>query len=307
MPLNGCLKEIKIDEMEGKYLAITCQKKDIMDNTNVFIVNDYAAKEGEAEANKSGRVLLLYCVHDHQRHYTGWEFNRGLVKALTTSKQNIITKKKNHNGSEGKYFSYGNKANFEIINHSSVSQYAYKLFKDDEKSTASHLKNNAIECICSHELGVAMDSLSGRLHNLRDLISPILDVAYSEQKHKGYINLKKVQSSDHGCWQTQVCVNASTEKFHTEKDCTYTLIHVPKQKKSSDVNQQYRFVFQLMKHMNICITLRYGVSFIFSGQFLTHRQQCTKPHNTTDDFFFNIASYGNNRLYSHIKKSFHRK
>ena len=67
MPLNGCLKEIKIEEMKGKYVAITCQKKDIMNNKDVFIVNDYAIEKGDDEASKSGRVLLLYCVHDHQK------------------------------------------------------------------------------------------------------------------------------------------------------------------------------------------------------------------------------------------------
>ena len=85
-----------------------------------------------------------------------------------------------------------------------------------EKSKASHLRNNAIEFICAHELGAAMDSLSGRLHNLKDLISPILDVAYKVQRQKGNINLRNVQSIDYGLWQSQICVNAWTENSHTE-------------------------------------------------------------------------------------------
>ena len=52
--------------------------------------------------------------------------------------------------------------------------------------------------------------------------------------------------------------------------------------------------------MSISFKLKYGISFMFSGKFLTHRQQCTHPLNDKDDVFFNIATYGNKRLYSHI-------
>ena len=72
MPFNGYLKEIKMNEMKGKYLAITCNKLDTSNNSNVFLVNNYAAKEGEVRINKSGKVLLFYCVDDSQRNITGW-------------------------------------------------------------------------------------------------------------------------------------------------------------------------------------------------------------------------------------------
>ena len=59
--------------------------------------------------------------------------------------------------------------------------------------------------------------------------------------------------------------------------------------------------------MNIFINLKYGVSFIFSGKYLTHREQSPKPCATKDDLFYNISSYGNKRLFSHIKTSFETK
>ena len=73
----------------------------------------FASDQKNGDAHKSGRLLLLYCVHDSQKHYT-----------------NIITPKNNHNGSKGTYYSHGNKANFGIVNGSSVSQYAYKMSKN---------------------------------------------------------------------------------------------------------------------------------------------------------------------------------
>ena len=119
--------------------------------------------------------------------------------------------------------------------------------------------------------------------------------------------MKKVDSTYHGVWQNSVCVNAYTRKFHTESDCTSTVIVVPKQPKMKHDKKVYRFIFQLQKHLNISYKLKYGVSFMFSGKFLTHSQQCTHPIHEKDDLFFNLAAYGNKRLYNHINKSFERR
>ena len=45
------------------------------------------------------------------------------------------------------------------------------------------------------------------------------------------LNFKKQQMGNNGLWQSSICVNAVTKLFHIEKDITYTLITVPKQKK----------------------------------------------------------------------------
>ena len=104
-----------------------------------------------------------------------------------------------------------------------------------------------------------------------------------------------------------MCVNAVTEKFHTENDCTSTVIVVPDQKDPTNREREFQFVFQLQKFVNVSLKLKHGISFICSGKFLTHRQHCTLPCKGDSDVFFDIASYGNNRLYSHIKCSFNRK
>ena len=104
-----------------------------------------------------------------------------------------------------------------------------------------------------------------------------------------------------------MCVNAVTKTFHTENYCTSTVIVVPDQSCQTNKDREFQFVFQLQKYMNVSFKLKYGISFIFSGKLLTHRQQCTLPCEGNNDVFFNIASYGNNRLYNHIKYSFNRK
>ena len=58
--------------------------------------------------------------------------------------------------------------------------------------------------------------------------------------------------------------------------------------------------------MNFSIPLYVGTSILFSGQYITHRQSCSIEDKTHDETFFNFASYGNERFFRHIQKSFHR-
>ena len=104
-------------------------------------------------------------------------------------------------------------------------------------------------------------------------------------------------------------MEASTGEFHTEKDCTYTLISIPTQntitKKSAGNN--YHFLFCLSNKIQLNIPLYPGISFIFSAAFLTHRQHINEYDKSNEnERFFNVASYGNKRLYHHIKKSFNK-
>ena len=145
--------------------------------------------------------------------------------------------------------------------------------------------------------------------NIRSLIAPVLTVAYYQQASKGDINFKTVPSFKCGLWHSAVCINAQTTQFHTENDCTYTLITVPKQETNMKpfLRRQYNFLFKLKLHENIAIELVTGVTILFSGTFLTHRQHCDRASSSMDGIFFNFASYGTERLYRHIMTLFHRK
>ena len=91
------------------------------------------------------------------------------------------------------------------------------------------LDSNLIETLCANEVKKAVVSLKRMIANLPILLSPIIDTAFNLQQKLGDVNLKSVQTASSGLWQSQVCVNASTSVLHTERDCTYTLITVPKQ------------------------------------------------------------------------------
>ncbi len=121
--------------------------------------------------------------------------------------------------------------------------------------------------------------------------------------------MKSTVSSKDGCWQTTICINAQTSKFHNENDCTYTVITIPRQAYFNQGNQnnEYHFIFKLTNCDKVHLKLHPGMSFIFSGLFLTHRQSKVQKENKSDSVFFNIGSYGNKRLFNHIRKSINRK
>ena len=48
------------------------------------------------------------------------------------------------------------------------------------------------------------------------------------------------------------------------------------------------------------------LEFLFSGKYLRYRQYCNVDSLVDKELFFNLASYGNKRLYDHICKSFMR-
>ena len=104
-------------------------------------------------------------------------------------------------------------------------------------------------------------------------------------------------------------MNAKTAVLHIEEDTTYTLITVPKQCKignSKENKNRTYFIFQINPKQNIAIGMNMKLSFTFSGNFLTHRQHCNATINQDNSQFVNIACYGNNMLYSHIKASISR-
>ena len=100
-------------------------------------------------------------------------------------------------------------------------------------------------------------------------------------------------------------VDAKTQQFHTENDCTYTLILVTNQAKSY-TRYKYYFSFDLSDKMNIGFRMKSGTRFMSSGQFITHRQLRNTINKDMYHTFINFASHSYARLYRNICKSFHR-
>ena len=139
-------------------------------------------------------------------------------------------------------------------------------------------------------------------------------ILHMKQIDEGDVNFNLAKTSKDGLWQSELCVNALTRDFHTEKDATYTLISVPQQDfddKTRKKPSTIFFLFNLNENTTIGIKMNRSSSFIFYGTMLTHRQVCqdgyekkNAPSKISD--FYNIACCGNQRLFNHLRHSFRR-
>ena len=161
--------------------------------------------------------------------------------------------------------------------------------------------------LCSSQVQNAVDRLRKCFMTIDNLISPMLDVAYSMQHTSSDINLKTTNTTEYGTWQCEICLNASTKMFHTEKVITYTLISVPRRSAQSlglkNKNPLF-FLLKLNENKIVGIELRDDVSLLFANPGITHEQFCVDSYGECNEkkgfkLFYNIACYGNEKLYRH--------
>ena len=90
--------------------------------------------------------------------------------------------------------------------------------------------------------------------------------------------------------------------MYNEEGCTYTLIHVLKQENEDKCNA-YKFKFAINSKHNITIPLVDYTTIMFSGLMLTHRQTFEPDESHEKATFVNFGSYGNRKLFNHIRRS----
>ena len=119
--------------------------------------------------------------------------------------------------------------------------------------------------------------------------------------------MKEVSTSSSSLWATQACIDASTKVSHTENDCTYTIISVPEQVKfiRKKASRKVNFLFSPNAANSLEIPLKNNFEFFYSALCLTHRQSFPVDASKEGNFV-NVSSYGNERLYNHIRTSFNR-
>ena len=204
----------------------------------------------------------------------------------------------------GQYFSFGNKANYVIKDNSSVSTYnsrtAHGCYDQNELDAMAM----QYDIKCTHELQTAQNILCTVFPLNKILVMPIISAADHVANARNIKSpLTVTNSSECGCWASCICVNAETKILHTENDCTYTIIYAPQQNKTT---AKYEFNFCLNPVNNVSFDMNDGISFMFSGMFLKHKQYKWKAGNV-NDIFYNFASYGNQRLFNHLKQTILRR
>ena len=262
--------------MKRCYLFIVANKDQC-----ISMIPELLVSSSTTNTDPSGVVLIMACVFDNTK-LSFPIFDAHDFSCIKSCKPNIL-KGSSHHGSVGYYASFGNKGSFDKVVHSSpsVGQYAWKKNSNPNKQYLISMR----ACRYEEQIALEIDSCVNRIGrvipNIRCVISPVIDTAFEIQKERGHINLQSTLTSENGCWQTSICINAQTKDFHNEHDCTYTLITVPDQDyfHPPSTNHNYQFLFKISKTDMIHIDMVPGVSFMFSGVFLTHRQN--KKINST--------------------------
>ena len=99
----------------------------------------------------------------------------------------------------------------------------------------------------------------------------------------------------------QFNINATTKYSHTERDSSYTIIHVPRQ------NQVYdNFSFKISCNEELQIQLKPNTTISYSSYLLTHSQRINEDFDSGKNHFVNISSYFSKRLFDNISTSLNR-
>ena len=183
-----------------------------------------------------------------------------------------------------------------------MAKYCNKKSKNEQKQVQIDDTEKEYEKRGTNEIKNSVKSFSKRLNSIKYFMTTTIDAGDNKyDKLKVKSPLYKNTNMDRGCWKTVICVNAQTKELHSEQDVTYTTIAVPKQK---SLQSQYSFIFQINDAESISLLMNYGVHFLFSGMFLVHRQKCENKNEM--ELFFNFGSYGNNKLFTHLRKTMER-
>ena len=315
------IDEINLANISGKRMVfIVTRKQDVhsVNNENFFITSSCTATDSINSRFKGSGMIVIFLIHSCAKKIDPSEiWEEGIAHYLKKNKPNIIHNTNNqHFQSQGQMYAFGNRADYRVNEKgSSITQYTNKKSKLDTTQTKIDETSKKYETLCANEVIRAVDSMKGVFPNIHRLISPMIDNAFLLQDDIGDINLKQVETTEVGLWQSEICVNAITKIFHTEKDITYTLITVPPQirqiPKYKDRSDTY-FLLELNETKTLGFRLNNKVSFLFSGTMITHRQHCIDGYEEDERKraekvpFFNVACYGNERLFRHIKTSIAR-
>lgn len=265
----------------------------------------------------SGKVLLFMYKHVNAKDENKNKWNASLFDKVKKTKPNICINngKNNHFRSQGYIAAWGNKALYGNSSlTSTIGQYVTRKPKKEKNIEAVTQYNEELEVLMHEEIVKASSKFDKWFPNFKHLIAPVMKVAFDKQIIDGDINLKEEATAESGLWQSEICVNAMTRDFHTEKDITYTLISVPDQiHDGKNMKKPYVpiFLFQINDNVTFGFKLQNKSSFIFNGTMLTHRQfsengYLEKNEKENINNFYNVACYGNQRLFNHMRKSFRR-
>ena len=157
-------------------------------------------------------------------------------------------------------------------------------------------------------IGNSIKYLNSSVGILKKNRSP--NIAHVQQHFDLFDNHKKIQSSlqKSGYLNTHLCLNAETDRKHTECDSSYTVISVPahsKEKTTGGISNKGVFEFNISHVQTLLLPLDVGTVLVYSGYLLTHRQQI-KLKNENHKPFINAVAYNSEKLFNRLMESLRR-
>lgn len=236
--------------------------------------------------------------------------NDSMHQLLRNMKNNILDNI-NHYQSLGEYFGHGMHASFE--RGQSVGPYATKQTTLRCQKQYDSVVTQVLSLVrtASQTLTVSANCNVMEASYVNALLNKNVAEALNGLSHTvGTLNEVQLpplchESKSLNITALNICVNASTKKYHTEDDQTYTLIIKPHQECSS---KRGAFMYKVNNQRKLWTSMNEPIATLFNARLTVHRQKLT--HRNRHSLFWNIGCYSNRRFDQHtcalLRKEFHK-
>ena len=300
---------VNLTKTKKRYVLITADKKDCMTmlpaaKSKISILSN----GGDENDISSGVILLMFAVLPADTTaINAKNWNKDMVTMIKRCKKNVLPTY-DHHGTSGECYSFGNRPVYKNTDGSTVGIYVNKKSTVLSRQAVIDKDLLSLDKHLSSLINGGVDELKRFLPETGFMLAPIINTAYEVQNVIQRKILTPLKVTNSGSWNTHIFINGCTERFHAEKDCAYTCIHVPKQDlpKKRQLHQEPAFLVQLNGNQNILLPLTRPVSFMYNAQLISHRQVYYPECNDNQPPFINVSSYANKKLFDHLRKSFNR-
>ena len=227
---NSCTR-FDVSKVKDKYIAVSVAlTKELRRDNNLRIMGKEKTDVG----------LLLLATHvDQLKHKE--VITKDICKTFAGNRCNIAggNNTSSHFGSTGKIYGVGLVAKYSCNGDVSFGEYSTKGKESKEKKENEKIMNR----VTTNCMQNAIDSLQRKMPYSATWFLMVARV--TRERIMNYSKLKDMKVNRENLRSYLSCqlnINATTRYSHTERDRTYTIIHVPEQ---SECNGDYYFHFHM--------------------------------------------------------------
>lgn len=302
---------INLQQTSGRYFYILahCKQIDCLQNKVSIYSTDGCTAGKDINTDHSDYIVLSYGIQHTYNNAKQKKFEENDLKIIKQIANNQVKPKNFHFDTKGQIYSFGYAPKYCKLKADGIS---FRKFQSRKQSMFSEITQKHFikhyENLLSEEIVYSIEQMRRYFPNVKKILSPTISILQSHFDMFDSQEKKKRMEKfiELGLSNLHYCVNAETEKFHTEQDQSYTVITVPQQhdmnwKKGNGAN----FEFYINSETTIFLQMIPNTSFMYSGYLLTHRQQLSSTKKQKSSFI-NIATYCSKRLFNNMSKSLER-